>query len=577
MSYKIFKPEYRNSWALIVGINDYTHVSPLGYACNDAEAVSRVLMKQFDFPQKNIKLLLNSEATKETILKEFLDFSNVTENDDRIFVFFAGHGNTIVGYRGDVGYLVPVDGKTDELSTLIRWDSLTIDADLISAKHILFIMDACYGGLAITRSLPPGSNRFLKDMLQRYSRQVLTAGKADETVSDAGGPRPGHSVFTGHLIEALEGAAATSDGILTANGIMSYVYQKVAKDIHSQQTPHYGFLGGDGDFIFQAPQLKNLTKDLEADKDILVEVPHVMIEAISQDENIAKVTKEYLSEQRSRIKLEDFVKQKLRATLTLLSEDHFPVEAPSMKPEELAIILKKYETSIKDIQEIIICLSYWGQSEHSAILRMIQARMIDHVNIQRQGVVIQSILRWYPVILLMYSSGIASIAAQNYDNLAIALTTKISIPYQENGKQECVLHVGKAILELTRMDIFKLLPGHGRHFVPRSEYLFKLLQPVMEDLLFLGRDYETFFDYFEIILALVHSDRYRTGWAPLGRFAWKHRNSIRENSPLIELFNEAETSKNDWPLVKVRLFRSYESFSEIATELEANIRKLSWH
>jgi hypothetical protein len=35
------------------------------------------------------------------------------------------------------------------LSGLIRWDELTRNADLITAKHMLFVMDACYGGLAL--------------------------------------------------------------------------------------------------------------------------------------------------------------------------------------------------------------------------------------------------------------------------------------------------------------------------------------------------------------------------------------------------------------------------------------------
>ena len=98
-------------------------------------------------------------------------------------------------------------------------------------------MDACYGGLAIMRALKPGSMRFLKDMLVRRSRQVLTAGKADEVVADLGGPLSNHSVFTGHLLEALDGKAADPTGILTANGVVAYVYKNVASDRGSQQTP----------------------------------------------------------------------------------------------------------------------------------------------------------------------------------------------------------------------------------------------------------------------------------------------------------------------------------------------------
>ena len=138
----------------------------------------------------------------------------------------------------------------------IRWDELTRNADLIPAKHMFFVMDACYGGLVLTRSpLSAGSMRFLRDMLQRFSRQVLTAGKADETVADANGPRPGHSIFTGHLLDALEGGA-TSEGVITASGVMEYVYQKVARDQYSRQTPHYGFFDGDGDFVFASDGLE---------------------------------------------------------------------------------------------------------------------------------------------------------------------------------------------------------------------------------------------------------------------------------------------------------------------------------
>src|SRR5207244_2588726 len=115
---------------------------------------------------------------------------------------------------------------------------LTRNADLIEAKHILFVMDACYGGLALMRGITPGTKRFLKDMLIRRSRQVLTAGKADEVVADSGGPLPGHSVFTGHLLEALQGKAANSEGIITAATLSAYVYMAVSSDAGSQQTPH---------------------------------------------------------------------------------------------------------------------------------------------------------------------------------------------------------------------------------------------------------------------------------------------------------------------------------------------------
>jgi uncharacterized caspase-like protein len=269
----VYQPRYANSWALVIGINEYEIASPLGYARQDAQAFAEVLAKHHSFPQNNVTVLLDQDATKERILSDFHRFQKEDVlPDDRIAVFFAGHGLTRTGNRGEVGFLLPVDGDPENPATLVRWDDLTRNADLITAKHMLFVMDACYGGLAVHRSMPAGSSRFVKNMLQRYSRQVLTAGKADETVADSGGPRPCHSIFTGHLLDALEGKAADVQGILSANAVMAYVYERVAKDPHSQQSPHYGFFDGDGNFIFSIPS--SLRSGEQAEKegsDLLVQ------------------------------------------------------------------------------------------------------------------------------------------------------------------------------------------------------------------------------------------------------------------------------------------------------------------
>ena len=130
---------YSASYALVIGINNYLHAHPLGYAVNDAKAVAKSLHDEFDFPKENVTLLLDKSAGRSKILKKFMSFTSETiDENDRIFVFFAGHGYTTKSRRSDVGFLVPYDGKINDLSTLIRWDELTRNADLIPAKHILF-------------------------------------------------------------------------------------------------------------------------------------------------------------------------------------------------------------------------------------------------------------------------------------------------------------------------------------------------------------------------------------------------------------------------------------------------------
>lgn len=572
-------PSYSKSYALVIGINNYLHAPPLGYAISDAEAVSKLLQNCFSFPKENITLLLNKNATRNKILKKFMSFTSETvDENDRVFIFFAGHGHTTKSRRSDVGFLVPQDGNVDELGSLIRWDELTRNADLIPAKHMLFVMDACYGGLAITRALQPGAMRFLKDMLLRSSRQVITAGKADEAVADLGGPRPDHSVFTGHFLDALEGNAADSDGVITANGVMNYVYRKVAQDQDSHQTPHFGYLDGDGDFIFSAPILSELQDNEEEDKDVLIAVPAPLIEE-GEDEHMNTIdkTKEFLSNSLYRIKLHDLVAENTRATLTKLSDEEFPLKT-QWSVNEFSIRLEKYQMATSELLSITTLIGYWGTVEHKEILCLPSKRLASRLQ-STSGVTVWIELRWYPILLLTYSTGLGAVAANNYENLYRYFCSKITDPLNGNIETPLIQALYSSVGNLH--DAFKSLPGHERQFVPISEYLYKYFQPLLDDLLFLGNDYESTFDRLEILLALEHAhERVKGGhrlWGPVGRFGWKTQNG-NEASPLHRFINEAKLSGASWAPLKAGFFDgSAEVFEKISSQSLEQISKRGWY
>ena len=158
------------------------------------------------------------------------------------------------------------------------------DSELFRAKHIFYVMDACYSGLALQRTAR-GSKRFLKDILRRYGRQVLTAGKSDQTVKDSGG-KTNNSIFTSYLLEALKGEAKTEYGVLSASSVMNYVYNKVSNDPKSYQTPDFGSFYGEGDFIFNFEEINNqLEKNDEKDNDILIEIPTSVINDQNRNQN----------------------------------------------------------------------------------------------------------------------------------------------------------------------------------------------------------------------------------------------------------------------------------------------------
>lgn len=60
----IYRPAYDKSWALVIGINRYTTVLPLGNARQDAEAFADTLVANFGFPTANVITLFDEAATR---------------------------------------------------------------------------------------------------------------------------------------------------------------------------------------------------------------------------------------------------------------------------------------------------------------------------------------------------------------------------------------------------------------------------------------------------------------------------------------------------------------------------------
>jgi len=363
---------------------------------------------------------------------------------------------------------------------------------------------------------------------------------------------------------------------------MSYVYEKVAKDLNSRQTPHFGFIDGDGDFIFRASIIETLTEDKEEDKDILIETPPtISISTNSNDQkSIIEIVKEYIPDSRFRIRLDDLVTIEIRKILSLTTNEHFPVQTSGVTTDDFIDRLNSYESIIKDIQSIFVLLAHWGTDEHRTVLRKILERIVDNTQVSG-GKVIWLSLRFYPSLLLLYSGGIAAISSGNYKNLYTILNTKIGSKYSGDKSIEIIKTVVEEALELERTNIFKTLPGYERNYVPKSEYLLKVLQPVIDDLLFLGNSYETMFDRFEIFLALVYADidnrELGNLWGPPGRFAYKHGSRSREGGPYAEIIKEAKTYGENWDPLKVGFFGgSYERFVEISSEYEKGISRLGW-
>ncbi len=201
-----FGPAQRTApthWAVIIGISDYINYDDevggdLPGAENDARAVRDVLLSKYAFPESNIRMLLNQEATRagiESALTEWLP-SGVRPGDN-VVVFYAGHGSQMWDESGDEDdgldeTLAPADVSPTSTGFDISDDEFGEWLNALPSDNVVVVLDNCSAGTG-TRDVTPFSRtrQLARDVNvlekpESVARRALP-GQEDETGFDSGG------------------------------------------------------------------------------------------------------------------------------------------------------------------------------------------------------------------------------------------------------------------------------------------------------------------------------------------------------------------------------------------------------
>ncbi len=259
-------------WAVIIGISKYQDQNiPSTFCANDAKALYEVLVGKAGFiPDKNIKLLLNEEATRENI-EETMEgwLAQKAKESDLVIISYGGHGFPLLDADGDEKARDPDDQYDEYLSTYnmsLENPTRAIPDDIfgymlrkIRSKKVLIFINSCYsGGAAQSLSLPIGGalaatpeeiGQGVVSDLERDGTFILSASKDDEPAWQSYKLRDGEggTVFGHYLVEALDGGADAEgniDGKVTIREIKDYVFKYVPRyfdkdPMVKQQTPTY--------------------------------------------------------------------------------------------------------------------------------------------------------------------------------------------------------------------------------------------------------------------------------------------------------------------------------------------------
>ena len=224
-----------------IGINTYENFNKLFNARKDVEDIANVLIENYYFERKNVLLLSDQQATKENIIDELDDLGKKLKPDDRLLIYYSGHGHL----EGKRGFWIPVNAIRDKVSSYISSADVRDIIQSINARHILLISDSCFSASLLVRDTTRDINATLLDWERNPSRWVFISGKGVVSDGDKGTNSPFAKGILKHLnqndAEALN-IVRLADRVTQEVG---FNYEQKAEITPLFQSGHEG-----GQFIF---------------------------------------------------------------------------------------------------------------------------------------------------------------------------------------------------------------------------------------------------------------------------------------------------------------------------------------
>jgi uncharacterized caspase-like protein len=215
--------------AIVVGIDRYASkvIRPLQWARADAEELARMLEGGFHPSQRDVRLLLDEDATKRAVTAEIGDrLARAASDGDLVLLYFACHGSPEIERDGQPisRYLVLHDTDPDQLFASgvdLEDDLLAMLRRIAGPRWVLVLIDACFSGIGGGRTFEGPRYRrsrslnrdiripmSLNEMQLGEGRIILTACDDNQVAREHKELR--HGVFTYHLLESLRRARPTA-------------------------------------------------------------------------------------------------------------------------------------------------------------------------------------------------------------------------------------------------------------------------------------------------------------------------------------------------------------------------------
>lgn len=197
--------------ALIVGVDFYEHGDNLHGCVNDSYTVKSVLERNSDgsinFSIQHLVASDENSKLRRSILKDSI--SDLFSGDSEIALFyFAGHGHI----ENTGGYLLASDASRGDEGLALNEIMTIINSS--KAKNKILILDSCHSGIAAAR--PLGTVSEISEGVT-----ILTSSSKEQYSEES----HGKGIFTGLLVDSMNGAAANLVGDITPGSVYAHIDQ----------------------------------------------------------------------------------------------------------------------------------------------------------------------------------------------------------------------------------------------------------------------------------------------------------------------------------------------------------------
>jgi hypothetical protein len=224
-------PSYNTTGAprffvVIVGIANYEGTMyDLTYSDDDATRFLSYLKNAFpgEMAAGRYVMLLNSQATKQNIVRSIRDVFTISTPNDYIILYYSGHGSKNAFYPYDLNNQELRHAEVKELFSQAK------------AKYKLCIADACFSG-AIAGAASPTSNTATAAELKNSRIAVIMSSRPSQPSIES--TRLKQGLFTYYLLKGLTGNGdANNDGYIMVGELFQYVKESVARQSNNEQVP----------------------------------------------------------------------------------------------------------------------------------------------------------------------------------------------------------------------------------------------------------------------------------------------------------------------------------------------------